>query len=52
LSEAKAVGIVKSEGSADNAGDVVEILRDAVKWKPGAIPEEDSVEHQNRKFTF
>jgi len=42
LSEAKAVGIVKSEGSADNAGDVVEILRDAVKWKPGDIPEEDS----------
>lgn len=42
LSEAKAVGIVKSFGSAEDTGDIMDILRGVSKWKPGALPEEDT----------
>ncbi len=42
LSEAKAVGIVRPLGSAEKADNIVEILREVSKWKPGAIPEEDT----------
>lgn len=42
LSEAKAVGIIGQIGSEQNTDDIVKILRDASKWKPGAIPEEDT----------
>jgi len=42
LSEAKVVGIVKPFGSAENAKDIMDILHEVLKWKPGALPEEDS----------
>lgn len=42
LSEAKAVGIVKSFGSAEDTEDIMDILRGVSKWKPGALPEEDT----------
>jgi hypothetical protein len=42
LSEAKAVGIVKPFRSAEDTDDVVEILREVTKWRPDALPEEDS----------
>jgi hypothetical protein len=42
LSEAKAVGIVKPFRSVEDTEDVVEILREVTKWRPDALPEEDS----------
>lgn len=42
LSEAKTVGIVRPLGSAEKSDDIFEILRGVLKWKPGAIPEEDT----------
>lgn len=42
LSETKAVGIVGASVSAKNAEDIVRILQEALKWKPKAIPEEDT----------
>lgn len=42
LSEAKAVGIVKPFGSAEDTEDIMDILRGVSKWKPGALPEEDT----------
>jgi len=42
LSEAKAVGIVKSFESAEDTEDVLQILREVLKWKPEALPEEDT----------
>lgn len=42
LSEAKVVGIVKSFGSAEDTEDIMDILRGVSKWKPGALPEEDT----------
>jgi len=42
LSEAKAVGIIRQSVSPENASDVVKILDHALKWKPGAIPNEDT----------
>jgi chaperonin cofactor prefoldin len=42
LSEAKAVGIVKPLGTVGTADDILEILRQLSKWKPGAIQEEDT----------
>ncbi len=42
LSEAKAVGIVKSFGSAEDTEDIMDILRGVSKWKPWALPEEDT----------
>jgi len=42
LSEAKAVGIVKSFGSAKDSDDIMAVLGDVLKWKPEALPEEDT----------
>lgn len=42
LSEAKAVGIIKSSGTYDSSEDIMNILREVLKWKPGAMPEEDT----------
>ena len=42
LSEVKAVGIVKPFRFAEDTDDVVEILREVTKWRPDALPEEDS----------
>lgn len=42
LSEAKAVGIVKSVFSTENIQDIMAILGDVSKWKPWDLPKEDS----------
>ena len=42
LSEAKSVGIVGSSVTANNAEDVVEELRQALKWTPSVISDEDT----------
>jgi hypothetical protein len=42
LSEAKTVGIVESLRPVERVEDVVEILREVLKWKPEAVPAEDS----------
>ena len=42
LSEAKAVGIVKPYGPAEDDRDIMDILREVLGWKPGALPEEDT----------
>ncbi len=42
LSEAKAVGIVKPLGPTEDIEGIMDILRDVLKWKPGALPEEDT----------
>jgi hypothetical protein len=41
LSEAKAVGILKSLYNAENADEIIKTLRNTLNWKPGVIPEED-----------
>lgn len=42
LSEAKTVGIIGASVLAQNANDIIKILREAMKWKPEAIPAEES----------
>jgi chaperonin cofactor prefoldin len=42
LSEAKTVGLIPRESTASDTGSVVELLRDAMGWKPEKVTEEDS----------
>ncbi len=42
LSEARQLGIVKPDRAPEATEEILDLLRDAVKWKPATVPDEDS----------
>ncbi|WP_225073711.1 DUF3732 domain-containing protein [Desulfuromonas sp. CSMB_57] len=42
LSEARQLGIVKPDRAPETTEEILDLLSDAVKWKPATVPDEDS----------
>ncbi|MDD2852636.1 MAG: DUF3732 domain-containing protein [Desulfuromonadaceae bacterium] len=42
LSEARQLGILKQDGALTTTEEILDLLKEAVKWKPTTIPDEDS----------
>lgn len=41
-SEARAVGVVGNNDGSPNAEEIIDILKSALMWKPGTVPDDDS----------